>query len=287
MTLQILFTILLAAVFHSIWNIAAKESKHNETLLWLQMIAACCILIPIFIVNGDLPPAKAWPTLIASGILQAVYYLFLARCYKIGNLSIVYPLVRGSAPVFVCIFSALLGLEHITVPMFFALLLTVFGIYVVNMPTFTLQCLTEPFRVICKDKSTRLSILIGFIIAAYTLVDKQNVRYCSPLTTYTLICAIPALILAPYMIKKHEIKSELSGYGWLRVLFVSLFTFLAYYLVLVAMSQTNASYVSSIREVSVVFVSVYTAVRTRDSHWQTKIIGSVIIFCGIFLMAYL
>lgn len=287
MSLQILSLILLAAVFHSIWNIIAKFSKHNETLLWLQMIVTSIILIPIALIYYDFPVSKAWFTLILSGVLQAAYYFLLAKCYKIGNLSVVYPLVRGSAPVFVCLFSFILGLETLSLPVIGALLLTVFGIYVVNMPSLTLSSLAAPFKTLIQDKSTRLSLFIGIVIAIYTLVDKQNVLYCDPIVVYAVICTIPAFILAPYIIGKHEIKSELKGLGWLRVLIVAFFTFFAYYLVLIAMSRTNASYVSSIREISVVFVSVFMSIKSHERNWKPKIIGSVIIFCGIFMIAYL
>lgn len=286
MTTSILATILLAAIFHSIWNIIANKSTHNETLLWLQMVVANIVLTPFIICNYSFPNPKAWPTLIASGLLQAFYYLFLAKCYQIGNLSIVYPFVRGSAPVFVCLFSFILGTEHLSFPIILALLLTVLGIYIVNMPNLSLDSLTAPIKTLIKDKSTRLSMLIGIIIAFYTLIDKQNVKYCEPMLVYYIICVIPCLILAPYIIRKGEIKAELEGFGKFKVCFVSLFTFLAYFLVLTAMSQTDASYVSSIREVSVVFVTIYQSFYTKDYDWLPKVLGSAIIFVGIFLMSY-
>lgn len=286
MTTSILCIILAAALFHSIWNIIAKQSAHNETLLWLQMVVANIALTPFILSQYSFPMKEAWPTLIASGLLQAFYYVFLAKCYQIGNLSIVYPFVRGSAPVFVCLFSFILGIEHLSFPIVIALLLTVFGIYIVNMPALSIDSLTAPIKTLIKDKSTRLSMLIGVIIALYTLIDKQNVNYCEPMLVYYIICVIPCLLLAPYIIKKGEIKAELKGWGLLKVCLVSLFTFLAYFLVLTAMSQTDASYVSSIREISVVFVTIYQSLVSKDHNWLPKVAGSAIIFIGIFLMSY-
>jgi len=285
MTISILLIILSAAVFHSVWNIISKKSAHNETLLWLQMAAASLVLTPFILHKYSLPPAKAFPTLLASGVLQTFYYLLLAKCYQIGNLSIVYPFVRGSAPVFVCLLSFLLGIEHLSFPIVISLLLTVFGIYVVNMPVLSLKSLSAPVRTLIQDKSTRLSLLIGMIIAVYTLVDKQNVKYCDPLLVYYIICVIPCMLLAPYIIRKGEIKTEMKGRGILKVCAVSLFTFLAYFLVLTAMSKTDASYVSSIREISVVFVTVYQSLQNKDHNWAPKVFGSAIIFAGIFAMS--
>ena len=113
--------------------------------------------------------------------MQAAYYLLLSRCYRSANLSVVYPLTRGSAPVFVCLFSVLLGTEQLTLPVFFALMLIVFGIYLVNMPSLKVKDLLAPFRTLASDKSTRISFLIGITIALYTISDKQNVKADDPM----------------------------------------------------------------------------------------------------------
>lgn len=286
MTYQTLNIILIAAICHASWNIMAKSSTHSDTLLWLQMLIANIVLTPAIFSMYSIPQWKAWPTLLASGILQVLYYMFLAKCYKIGNLSVVYPLVRGSAPVFVYLFSFLLGIEQFSLTVMIAIFLIVFGIYLVNMPKLSLQDLLAPIKTLIQDKSTRFSMLTGIMIAAYTLVDKQNVTYCEPLLVYYIISVIPCLLMAPRIIMKHEIKDELSGYGWLRAAGVSLFTFLGYYLVLFAMSKVEASYVSSIREISVVFVVIFQSILNKDKEFQPKILGAILIFCGIFGISY-
>lgn len=287
MNLHTLTLIFIAAVFHAVWNIILKDAKDNLTALWLQMFVTVIYLVPFSFICYGLPPKEALPTLIFSGLMQAVYYVLLGKCYQSGNLSVVYPLTRGSAPVFVCIFSVLLGLENLTFPVFLSLLLIVFGIYIVNMPAFNLKSMIAPFKTLIEDSSTRLSILIGIVIALYTLSDKVNVRYTTPFIVYSILTLIPTILLAPSLCKKEKIKAELEGVGKLRILGISIFMVAAYCLVLVAMSNCNASYISSIREVSVVFVALYTSMRSKNPNWQPKIIGSIIIFSGIVLVSYL
>lgn len=287
MNLQTLTLIFIAAIFHAVWNVILKDAKDNLTALWLQMVVSLIYLLPFSFLCYGLPPKEALPTLIFSGVMQAVYYMLLGKCYQSGNLSIVYPLTRGSAPVFVCIFSVLLDLETLTLPVFFSLLLIVFGIYIVNMPAFNLKSIMAPFKTLIEDSSTRLSILVGITIALYTLSDKINVRYTSPFVVYSILTLIPAVLLAPHLCKKDKIKEELAGKGKFRILGISVFMVAAYCLVLIAMSNCNASYVSSIREVSVVFVALYTSLRSKNPNWQPKIIGSVLIFSGIVLVSYL
>lgn len=287
MNSQTLTLIFIAALLHAVWNIILKDAKDNLTALWLQMLVTVIYLVPFSFICFGLPPKEALPTLVFSGVMQTAYYVLLGKCYQSGNLSIVYPLTRGSAPVFVCIFSVILGLETLTFPVFFSLLLIVFGIYIVNMPAFNPKSLLAPFQTLIADSSTRLSMLVGVVIALYTLSDKVNVRYTSPFLIYAIITLIPAVLLAPVLCKKDKVKAELAGKGKFRIAAVSVFMVAAYCLVLLAMTDCNASYISSIREVSVVFVALYTSLRSKNPNWQPKIIGSVIIFTGIVLVSYL
>lgn len=287
MNSQTLTLIFIAALLHAVWNIILKETQDNLTALWLQMLVTVIYLMPFSLICFGLPAKESLPTLLFSGIMQAAYYVLLGKCYQSGNLSIVYPLTRGSAPVFVCIFSLVLGLETLTFPVFLSLLLIVFGIYIVNMPALNFKSILAPFKTLAQDPSTRLSMLVGVVIALYTLSDKVNVRYTSPFIVYAVITLIPTVLLAPLLCKKEKVKAELAGKGKFRIVGISVFMVAAYCLVLLAMTNCNASYISSIREVSVVFVALYTSLRSKNPDWQPKIIGSVIIFTGIVLVSYL
>lgn len=287
MNSQTLTLIFIAAILHAVWNIILKKTQDNLTALWLQMLVTVIYLMPFSLICFRLPPKESLPTLFFSGIMQAAYYVLLGKCYQSGNLSIVYPLTRGSAPVFVCIFSVVLGLETLTFPVFLSLLLIVFGIYIVNMPALNFKSILAPFKTLAQDPSTRLSMLVGVVIALYTLSDKVNVRYTSPFIVYAVITLIPTVLLAPLLCKKEKVKAELAGKGKFRIVGISVFMVAAYCLVLLAMTNCNASYISSIREVSVVFVALYTSLRSKNPDWQPKILGSVIIFTGIILLSYL
>lgn len=121
MFISILLLILLSALCHASWNIIAKSAKDKLTLMWLQMIFNAILLTPIVFIFPHIPPVKAIPFLISSGIFQALYYIVLSKSYDSGNIATVYPLTRGSAPIFVCIFSTLLNIDTIALPMFFSI----------------------------------------------------------------------------------------------------------------------------------------------------------------------
>jgi drug/metabolite transporter (DMT)-like permease len=287
MTVYALLLVLLSAVLHSVWNVLLRDCRDTETASYLQMLFSLPFLFIAAFLSGRLPAVSTIPTLIFSSVMQAAYYLLLSRCYRSANLSVVYPLTRGSAPVFVCLFSVLLGTEQLTLPVFFALMLIVFGIYLVNMPSLKVKDLLAPFRTLASDKSTRISFLIGITIALYTISDKQNVKADDPMVVCLIITLLPFLMLSPFLFRPAKIRSELSGAGWLRILVIAVCTFLGYFLVLAAMQTTNASYVSAIREVSVVMVAAYVVLRTKDKNFLPKVVGAVIIFIGILLVSIL
>lgn len=274
----------LSALCHASWNIIAKGAKDKLTFLWCQIVIASALLAVPVIMLCPAPKPQGYLFLAVSGIMQALYYFLLAKTYTIGEISVVYPLTRGSAPVFVCIFSALMGLEKITLPMFLSVLLIFAGIYTVNMNSLSINELAAPIKTLINVPQTRLSLLNGLIVAAYTLSDSQSVKYTDPLMIYWIIAVIPAVLLTPLIIKRGRLREEIK-LNASKIVPVSVLTFLAYFLVLAAMRYSEASYISSVREVSVVFASIYSAAVLKEKFPAPKIIGACIIFAGIFLLS--
>lgn len=281
---MVLIILLASAVCHASWNIIAKGSRDKLTFLWCQLTAASVVLTIPVLLTCPAPDPKGFIFLAISGLMQAAYYFLLAKTYSIGEISAVYPLTRGIAPVIVCIASALLGTEPITALMITGALLIFGGIYVINMKKLSFSEFTAPIKALIEVPATRLALLNGIIVAAYTLSDKQSVKYTDPMVVYWVIAVIPAVLIAPLVIKKGQLKAEISCNKF-RILAVSALTFTAYFLVLKAMSFAGAGYVSAVREISIVFVAIYSAVRFKESFPASKIIGAVLIFAGIFLMS--
>lgn len=282
---MVLAMLVASAVCHASWNIIAKGAKDKLTFLWCQIVFAVIALAVPVLVMCPAPEPEGYIFLAISGLMQAAYYFLLAKTYSIGEISIVYPLTRGSAPVFVCIASALMGTERVTLPIFLSVLVIFAGIYTVNMEKLTVSEFTAPARTLLTVPKTRLALLNGLAVAAYTLSDNFSVKYCHPLMIYWVITVIPAILIAPMVIKRGTLKSEVKT-NLPKIIAVSVLTFAAYFLVLVAMKSGTASYVSAVREMSVVFVAVYSAFKLKESLPAPKIIGAVLIFGGIFLLSY-
>lgn len=281
---MVLILLILSAVCHASWNIIAKGARDKLTFLWCQTAFAAIALSLAVPWLCPAPDPKGYIFLAVSGLMQAAYYYLLAKTYSIGEISVVYPLTRGSAPIFVCIFSALLGFERITLPVFLSVLLIFAGIYIVNMNSLSVKEFTAPIRALINVPQTRLALLNGLTVAVYTISDDRSVNYTDPLMIYWIIAVIPSVLMLPMIIKRSSIKDEISTNAP-KIIIVSVLTFLAYFLVLVAMKYSEASYISSVREMSVVLVAIYSAVKLRENFPAPKIIGAAAIFCGIVLLS--
>src|SRR5665213_3739471 len=98
MTLGLLMLVLFAAVLHASWNLIVKIS--TDQVVSLALLQTLMGVMGLFILMGfGLPARVAWPFAIASGVLHTGYNFFLARSYKFGDFSLVYPVARGTAPL--------------------------------------------------------------------------------------------------------------------------------------------------------------------------------------------
>ena len=115
---------------------------------------------------------------ILSGLLEAVYFVTLGRAYTHGDLSVVYPVARGSAPLFLLLWATLFLGEKPSQAGLAGILSIVAGLYLINLPS--IHQWSRPLTGF-KTPATRWALLTGVLISAYTAVDKVGVRYFSPI----------------------------------------------------------------------------------------------------------
>src|SRR6185312_16005741 len=101
-----LLLLLLAAVLHAITNVLIKNAKDKLAFGWWMLGFFCVPCIPVLFFLQKTTPA-GWAFVIASGLLEAIYFFTLSRAYTLGDLSVVYPVARGSAPLFVLLWAAI------------------------------------------------------------------------------------------------------------------------------------------------------------------------------------
>ena len=284
MGLGVVLLLTAAGVVHSTWNLLAKKSLDSQAFLWLALLCAAALFAVPFALLYAPFPTYAWLIIALSGALEAVYYLLLGSAYQAGDLSVVYPLSRGSAPIFVLLFAvAALG-EHVTVLGIAGILLTVAGVYTLHLRSLARRDLMAPLLAL-RQPASRLALLTGFVIACYAVVDKVGVGYVNPFLYIYLVFGASLLYLTPYMlvVKRRTLAKEWRTQP-ATILAASVMFVVSYLLVLVALRGAQVSYVTAIRGIGVVFAALMGTLLLREPFPRMKLWGSVLIFLGIALI---
>jgi drug/metabolite transporter (DMT)-like permease len=285
LNVSILGLLLLSALIHASWNLLAKRSLDKQAFLWLASLVSLAVFVVPFALAARPVPPEAWPLIFLSGVLEAVYFLLLGSAYQRGDMSLVYPLARGSAPLFVLMFASLFLGEQVRWTGMLGIVLVVAGIYTLHLKVLNLRGLLAPFLSL-KDRPSQIALLTGLTIGSYSVVDKVGVGYTGPISYIFLVFSVCSLVLVPYMwlVKSQAIRREWRD-NRPSILAVGVMSLCGFLLVLFALTVSQVSYVAPVREISVVFGAVLGALVLREPFARVKIAGSVLIFVGIVLIS--
>ncbi len=273
--------LLFAAALHSLWNLRAKQSRDQQAFLLLAVIASIVILLPFALLRWNPIPLAAWPIIGISAIFEAAYFLLLGGAYKGGDLSLVYPLSRGSSPLFVTLIATVFLREKIALLGAVGIGLAVIGIYVIHLRSFSLDGLLEPFRAL-RHRTSQLALLSGFTIAGYSVSDKVGVGFVDPIVYYFITLAASILILSPYIwLKRRDALWAEWQLNWKSVIGAAMMIVVGYLIILFVLMTSKVSYATSVRGASVVFGALLGTVVLKETMGDKKVLGAVIIFAGI------
>jgi drug/metabolite transporter (DMT)-like permease len=263
-----------AAFLHAGWNVALAGAPSTRAATAGVLLWGVVLLTPVALVAGTVS-ASAAPFIAASAALELAYFVLLARAYDGGEVSVVYPVARGLAPVVVLVAGALVLGEHIAAGAAVGVLIIASGIALVGCGVF-------PFHMAIKNATPRRDVLfgvaIGVVIAAYTLVDAEGVERADPIAYLALVIA-PCAALYPAVTKT---RPDVGA----RTALTAAATFGAYLLVLAALERAPAAPVSAVRETSVVIAAVLAAVVLHERVGARKLAGAVAVAAGVALIAY-
>jgi len=285
MDASIILILIIAAIFHSTWNTLVKKSEDKQVFTWLALVAFSIIFFVPFCFIVKPVSMQGWILMLLSGSFEAMYFYLLASAYKYGDLSLVYPLSRGLAPVFVVIIATTFLKEAISLTGAIGILSIVIGIYVIHIHTLSLKGLLEPFSYM-KETASKLAILTGVTTALYSTVDKVALNYVDNTMLLYMKFFTASILLLPFMLtKKRElIKLEWKG-SKLKIVIVAILLSSAYFLVLIAMASSKVSYTSAVREISIVFASIIGTIYLKEKFATKKMLGTLFIFIGILFIA--
>ena len=288
MTTLSLLLILTAAVSHAGWNLLLKKSGDKELFAWSLYVCGAVLLAPLgiilFILHPISPPGY-W-LLLASAVMQAFYLITLGRAYARGDLSLVYPIARGTGPMLVPVLAVLTLGERIAVPAIIGIALVVLGIYTVSWWGSFRVIVTRPIDFL-RANGVIYALLTGGIITVYSLVDKRGVQYVQPFLYMYLLMLGSSIFLAPYILRNYnlsQIKAVWSARIW-AIPVAALLSFVAYGSVLAAFSLSRVSYVAPAREVGIVAGVLLGVLVLKEPFGRGRILGSCLIVAGLLLIA--
>ena len=287
MSLIAIAGLLLAAVGHAIWNLLSKRSMDNQTVLIGAVALSAVMLMPFALARQMPVPPAAWGIIVLSAALEATYYLLLGKAYKGGDLSLVYPISRGSSPMFVTLIAVVVLGERIAPIGLFGILLTVIGIYTLHLKSFAKDALLEPFRAIASSRVSQVALLTGMTIASYSAVDKVGVGMVDPVLYIFLVFSLSIVMLAPFILLKRRAALRMEWrVNWRTMLLVGAMIAGGYLLILIILSSNKVSYATSVRSASVVFGALLGMMVLKEPMGKMKLLGAITIFTGIICISF-
>ena len=269
--------VLVAALLHATWNTLIKFS--GERLLVIACMDSVALLFVVLAVGFvSLPPLELWPWLVASALFELLYRYLLIQAYRVGDLGLVYPLMRGLSPLVVLVLTLVFAGEVLNTQQILGILLIPFG----------MVCLLWqggggdrlPWSML------PVVLLIGQCIGCYTFLDGQALRRWSHPLDYlvwlTLISAWPFPLLA--LVRKRAAFSLFWRTQWRLGLSVGLCVLLSYALVLWAMQLGSIAEAAALREVSVILVVLFGMRYLKEPFGRPRLIACGLVLIGMLVM---
>lgn len=288
MTTYALLLILGAALLHASWNFLLKRTGGGASFVWFSSFITTLVYAPLAI--GILWYRHISLSnlqlgfMLRTAVLHTIYFLLLARGYRYGDLSLVYPLARGSGPLLTILIAVLLLHEQ---PSLLALIGA--GLLAAGVLLLTFDPRKKINFSIATSGGVAIAyaLLTGATIASYTVWDKYAVA--------TLL--IPPLVLdwssnlgrtalmSPFIVRDLSgVKKVWRDYRK-EVIAVAVFGPMSYVLALTAMVFTPVSYVAPAREISILFAALMGTHILKEKQGKRRLIAAAIMVTGLVMLA--
>ena len=279
MSAEVWTWVMLAAVGHALWNAVARQVAGDIAVMWLAFAVGMIVMIPpsIYVWWKSGPPNLNSMTLLcllATGIIHAIYYALLSWSYEGGEISLVYPIARGSAVGLTALGGVTLLDETVSLFGGMGIALVLVGIGLIGLPALR--------NSLPQRRNVLLALSVGLSIVAYSLVDKIGVTLIHPLYFITGMMFLASLLRWPF------VWAQRRGTLWTtlrthfkQIVFIGTVSMGAYLLILYAYTLGPVSYVVAARESSVVIGALIGFAFLGEKYTSLKLVGVLSIAAGI------
>lgn len=273
----VMLAVLAAAVLHATWNALLKASA-DKTLATIGQALARGMIALVLVPFVPAPAPESWPWIAASVVVHIAYFWLLAGAYRWGDLSFGYPLMRGTAPALVAIAGLLLFAENLPWAEWLAVILICAAV---------LGFASGPRgAVLAQRRALAFALGNAAVIACYTLIDARGVRLSGAPVGYALWFFLGNSVVQLSLgigghgqrlfvyLRQHAIQAALGG----------AFTIGAYGTALWAMTQAPVALVAALRETSVVFAALISALFLGEKMTRRRVLATLLVLGGLVLL---
>ncbi|MEJ1160887.1 DMT family transporter [Prosthecomicrobium sp. N25] len=270
---MVLSAVLFSALLHAAWNLMVKASPDKGLDLALVAAAGALPALVVLPVLG-VPAPESWPYAVASGTIHVGYYALVGAAYRAGDMSYVYPLMRGTPPLLIALAGGPLIGEHLSAAGWAGVLVISGGILTLGLSGRGLGAAT--------GRATAFALANAVVIAVYSFVDGTGARLSGNPVAYTqtvfLLTAIPvvggALVRRPAAFASH------AAARWRLGMTGGLCSVAAYAIALWAMTMAPIALVSALRETSIVFATALSALVLKEKFGVLRHVAAGLIMGG-------
>lgn len=273
MPVDALLLALGSAFLHALWNVLLARERDVHAATAVAMTASVVVFAPVAVLRWD-AEREVVPFVIVTAVLQLAYFALLAVAYGRAELSFVYPVARGVAPVLVLVVgAAALGTG--------ASAGQALGVCLVGVGVILVRGLAGRRDTV----GLGVALTIAGVIAAYTLVDKRGIRYADPVVYLELGMAPAALAYLGVVASFDDGRARLRRAARAAPVGAGLLSFAGYALVLAALARADAASVAAVRETSVLIATALAAVVLGERVGWVRAIGAALVVGGVALLA--
>jgi drug/metabolite transporter (DMT)-like permease len=283
--------VILAGLIHAVWNIAAKKADGDVRFAFFIALLTVLVWAPAGVYLGwqqfaAWGPAE-WACVVASGLIHVAYFVVLLRGYRKSDLTVVYPLARGSGPLISSMAAMVLLGEQISALGFTGIAAVVFGVFLIaGGPGIWRKVRTGEQRE-RMNKGMQYGLLTGLTIAGYTLVDGYAVKVVgmSPVLMFYIACCVQSLLLVVPALEDVGVARLHWQRQWKYALLVGAVSPVSYVMVLYALQIAPLSHVAPAREVSMLFAALLGGHLLGEGDRLTRLSGAACMGLGVVALA--
>ena len=287
MPLSALALVVLAGFIHASWNIAARKADGDVRFVAFTALVLMVFWAPVGLWVGwqqvPLWGAIEWALVLASALIHVGYFTVLLRGYRKSDLTVVYPLARGSGPLLSSMVAIVFLGEQISALGLVGILGVVCGVFLIAGGPGLWKAAHDPQQQARVRTGIFYGAITGLFIASYTVVDGYSVKVAlmSPILVDYVGNLLRLVFLVPTLLRERPVVAQMWRKQRRYALIVGIFSPVSYVLVLYAMQVAPLSHVAPAREVSMLFAALLGGHLLGEKDRGPRILGAALIAMGV------